>query len=49
MLNVLPPPLSRAIRETHVERARTVKHDLDQLLAEVDDALDAQPSNCAAF
>lgn len=40
MLNVLPPPLSRAHRESHAERVRTVKHTIEELLAEVDDALD---------
>ncbi|MBW3669202.1 MAG: hypothetical protein KY443_08315 [Actinobacteria bacterium] len=43
-MSVLPPPLSRANREAHDERARAVKADLDDLLAEVDDAL---TPNCA--
>jgi hypothetical protein len=44
MLNVLPPPLSRANRESYAERARAVKADITKLLAEVDDALSP---NCA--
>lgn len=40
MLNVLPPPLSRANRESHAELVRNVKHSIEALLAEVDDALD---------
>lgn len=39
MLNVLPPPLSRAHRDDYTERARAVKDSIDELLAEVDDAL----------
>lgn len=39
MLNVLPPPLSRAHREEHSRQARAVKDSLDQLLAEVDGVL----------
>lgn len=38
-MTVLPPPLSRANRDAHDERARAVKADIDHLLAEVDDAL----------
>lgn len=45
-MSVLPPPLSRANREAHDERARAVKADIDDLLAEVDDALSP---NCAEF
>lgn len=39
MLDVLPPPLSRAHREEHSRQARAVKASLDELLAEVDDVL----------
>ena len=38
-MDVLPPPLSRAHRESYKERARAVKADIDHLLADVDDAL----------
>lgn len=41
-MNVLPPPLSRANRDSYVERARTVKADIDHLLADVDDVLGAK-------
>lgn len=44
MLNVLPPPLSRANRESYAERARAVKADIADLLAVVDEAL---TPNCA--
>ena len=40
MLNVLPPPLSRANRESYAERVRNVQHSIEALLAEVDDALE---------
>lgn len=39
MLNVLPPPLSRAHRDSHEERARAVKAGIEELLADVDEAL----------
>lgn len=39
MLDVLPPPLSRAHRAKHTEQARAVKESIDELLADVDDAL----------
>jgi len=38
-LNVLPPPLSRANREHFTELARAVKDSIEELLAEVDEAL----------
>ena len=44
MLNVLPPPLSRAHRESHAERVRHVKHTIEALLAEVDEALTPPPA-----
>jgi hypothetical protein len=40
VLNVLPPPLSRANRDSQAERARTVKRTIETLLAEVDELLD---------
>jgi hypothetical protein len=39
VLNVLPPPLSRANRKNFTELARAVKDSIEELLAEVDDAL----------
>ena len=48
MLNVLPPPLSRAHRDSHAERVRNVKHTIEELLAEVDDALGAPTPTPAA-
>lgn len=39
MLNVLPPPLSRAHREHYTKQARAVKDSIDELLADVDAAL----------
>lgn len=43
MLDVLPPPLSRAHRATQSERARAVKESIEELLADVDDALRPLP------
>lgn len=39
MLDVLPPPLSRALRDSQAERARAVKAGIEELLADVDEAL----------
>ncbi len=39
MLNVLPPPLSRAHRDSQEERARAVKAGIEELLADVDEVL----------
>jgi hypothetical protein len=41
MLDVLPPPLSRAHRDSQEERARAVKAGIEELLADVDEALHA--------
>lgn len=47
-MDLLPPPLSRANRATYAERARTVKADIDHLLADVDDALGLEASESTA-
>jgi len=41
MAPATPPPLSRARHEAYLEQARVVKAVLDELLAEVDSALEA--------
>jgi hypothetical protein len=43
MLDVLPPPLSRAHRAQQSERARAVKESIDELLADVDEVLRPLP------
>lgn len=45
VLDVLPPPLSRAHRDSQAERARHVKHSLEALLADVDAALEPAPAS----
>ncbi|MDQ3757966.1 MAG: hypothetical protein M3394_08975 [Actinomycetota bacterium] len=45
MLDVLPPPLSRAHRKSQSELARAVKQSIDELLADVDDALNPLPTH----
>jgi len=44
MLDVLPPPLSRAHRTKQSELARAVKASIEELLADVDDALRPLPT-----
>jgi hypothetical protein len=45
MPNVFPPPLSRAHRESHAERARAVKASIEELLVVVDEALRPLPQS----